>query len=205
VIERLGDEPLVELGFGQMGVVYGLYGLLSGRVLKWTADRDELLAMNQLQGLRLPNVVQVFDVFRVPLGESSTSSLGFIVRESVDHVLTELGTYPNLARLLRFAVAAASDAYRAFDGVERDSLKHSMNHFKKILRSSANEALEDWEMKLIPGIIQGIDDLEAHGIYLHDLGPSNIGLIEDRPVLFDLSYASVPEETRDLAMGRGRR
>lgn len=199
ILARVGEEPVTVLGEGERGVVYGLP---SGKVLKVTSDEGELRAMNLLKGRKHPNIVQVFDVFRLEL--SSGGNLGVILREAVDGSLEAAGAYRDLDQMMFMAVHHAQDLYRVRikKVPPRQALWEAMLSFAKELED-AEEDLKPWSRMLLPGIARAIEELQDLGIYMLDLKASNIGLINDDPVLFDISLASVPEDAPDLELGRG--
>lgn len=200
IVARVGEEPITVLGQGQCGVAYGLP---SGKVLKVTSDEGELLAMNLLKGRRHPSIVQVFDVFRVAL-QNSKKTVGVILREAVDGTISDAGIYQNLGRLLMETVVHASDLYdvRKRKVSPRQALWEAMIFFAKAIEDRAEEDLKPWEQRLLPGIARGIEELHKLGIYMLDLKATNIGLIDQEPVLFDISKASVPEAAPELDLGR---
>lgn len=203
IVRRVGEEPVTVLGHGNYGVIYGLP---SGKVLKVTSDEGELRAMNLLRRANHPNLVQVFDVFLVPL-ESEPDALGVIVRESVDRSLQDTPGLGSLNRTLRMAVLMADGVFRDLRSAmhPRQALWQAMLSFKDELADHEGEEFSAVEKVLSEGIEAGIDELLRREIFVLDLGPSNVGLIEGRPVLFDLSLASVPEESPDLELGRRER
>lgn len=200
IVRRVGEEPVTVLGHGDKGVVYGLP---SGKVLKVTSDEGELRAMNMLRGVTHPNIVQVFDVFLVPLA-SEPDALGVVVRESVDRSIADTPAFGGLRFLLRSNVLKAEDVFcrRRGEVHPHQALWEAMLRFKEELRGEDAQDLTGAERVLAEGIESGLDELLARGIYFLDAGPSNVGLIEGRPVLFDLSLASVPKEAPDLELGR---
>lgn len=202
IVRRIGEEPVTVLGHGEYGVVYGL---LSGKVLKVTSDEGELLAMNLLKGRKHPNIAQVFDVFQVPI-IGSNQSAGVVVRESVDGTLADAGHSPRLVRLLMLAVVLANDVYRKKleTGTSRQAIQAAMAFFENEIVGPAAANLMPWERAFLPGIGRAIGELHELGIYVLDLKATNIGLIDQQPVLFDLSRASVPLEAPDLELGRRR-
>lgn len=203
IVRRIGEEPVTVLGAGDNGVAYGLP---SGMVLKVTSDLGELLATNLLRGKNFRNLVRVFDVFCVPALKGGLS-VGVITEEAVEEVLSRDQDYAQLRGHLNISVVLANDAYR--EGLSRLSSRESANQamsvFAHELTTAAPSELTPWEQDLIPGILQAIEDLRALGIYSIDFLASNIGLIGDRPVVFDLSRASVPESAPELALGRRTR
>lgn len=203
IVRRIGVEPVTVLGAGLWGVAYGLP---SGMVLKVTSDYGELLAMNLLRGQHFPNIVRVFEVFRVP-ALSGGRSVGVVLEEAVEEVLSRDPNYALLQTHLAVTVVVANDAYR--DGVKRlsprEAADQAMSVFAQELTTAAPVELTPWERDLIPGILQAIEDLRTLGIYSIDFSGSNIGLIAGRPVVFDLSQASVPESAPELALGRRTR
>lgn len=190
VLGRVGEEPAEELGGGEKGVAYLLP---SGRVLKLTADEDELRAVALLRGKDRPNLVRVHDAFYVRDGGNGT---GVVVRDAVDEVLGWSGRYPNLASLLRFSVVLANDVYIQRRGTygARRALRDAMGFLADEIREPKTHRLDAHERALVPGILAAMSALEALGIYTIDFAPNNVGLVDGRPVLFDLSAASVPED-----------
>jgi hypothetical protein len=200
IVRRVGEEPVTVLGHGDKGVVYGLP---SGKILKVTSDEGELRAMNMLRGARHPNIVQVFDAFLVPLA-SEPDALGVVVRESVDQSLQDIPGFGDLKRLLRMSVFRSDDVFkeRRQKIHPHQALWEAMLRFKDELHGEDAENLTAVERLLVDGIESGMDELLAREIFFLDAGPSNVGLIEGRPVLYDLSLASVPREAPDLELGR---
>lgn len=191
VIRRVKEEPVQELGAGEKGVAYLLP---SGRVLKLTADEDELRAAALIRGKDVPNVVRIHDAFYVREGDSGT---GVIVRDAVDEALGWSGRYPNLASLLRFSVVLANDVFIQRSGAyddERRALRDAMGFLADEIRDPKTHRLDAHERALVPGILAAMAALDKLGIYTIDLAPNNLGVTEGRPVVFDLSNASVPED-----------
>jgi hypothetical protein len=196
IVRRIGEEPAVELGSGEKGTAWGLP---SGKVLKATADADELRAMALLREVRHPNLVRVFDAFVVP---ADASGIGIVVREAVDEVLAETGRYKELDTLLWFGVAMAGSRYdsaRAEGLSQEQALLEGMHVFRDLLTGEFSERLFAHEKALVPGIKEGIRELERLGILSIDFGPKNIGLSDGRPVLFDISLAWVPKDKVEIA------
>lgn len=211
IAKRVGEEPVTILGYGDKGVAYGLP---SGKVLKVTSDEGELRAMNLLRGRRHANLVQVFDVFVVPVpgseearegGDGVKKGVGVIVREAVDNTLSDMDAFRALDRLLRMAMVLASDHYSGRSGKvgPRQALWEAMMQFKQELEQ--DEDLSSVEKIIIFGIEAGIDALMDLGIYVLDLKGTNVGVILGRPVLFDLSMASVPKDSPGLELGKPKR
>lgn len=212
IVRRIGEEPVTVLGHGDMGTAYGL---MSGKVLKITSDEGELRAMNLLKGARNENIVQVFDVFRVPLlpeGSDASKlakgadSLGVIVREAVDMTISESPVHRKLATLLLFSRARALDIYREREtqAGPRQAAWGAMLSFMDLLHGEDREDLSRTEKDAVDGITNGLQGLWELGIYTLDIKASNVGLIGLRPVLFDISLASVPEDSPAPALGRIR-
>jgi hypothetical protein len=202
IVARVGEEPVTVLGYGEQGVVYGLP---SGKVLKVTSDEGELLAMNLLKGRRHPNLVQVFDVFRIALRDP-LMTVGVILREAVDGSIATAGIYRDLDRLLLTAVIQANQLYnvRVKKVPPRQALWEAMTFFSQEIETRAEEDLKPWEQELLPGIAAAIEELHRLGIYMLDFKSTNFGLIDGKPALFDLSIASVPEDAPALELGRRR-
>lgn len=190
ILERVREEPVRHLGEGEKGVAYLLP---SGRVLKLTADPDEVRAVALLVGRDLRNVVRVHDAFAVRDGETG---VGIIVRNAVDAVLGEAGRYPNLVTHLRFSVTMANEFYRKRrkELHVREALWEAMLFLAETVEGEPARTLDHHERALIPGILNAVRELNGAAIYTIDFGPGNIGLVDGEPVLFDLSNASVPED-----------
>lgn len=213
IVDKVGEEPVTVLGSGDKGVVYGLP---SGKVLKVTSDEGELRAMNLLRGRRHPNLAQVFDVFVVPIPGSEEAwkkpgaqkrGVGVIVREAVDDTISDSGAYRALDRRLRENTFRGNDTFirRRQSVGPRQALWEAMIQFTQDLDEDPDKDMLPTDRRLVPGIKDALEELLALGIYVVDVKGSNVGLIEDRPVLFDLSLASVPEEAPDIELGRPKR
>lgn len=209
IVHCIGEEPVTVLGSGDRGVAYGLP---SGKVLKITSDEGELRAMNLLRGHAQPNLVQVFDVFFVPVpgaelvpAGSPKRGVGAIVREAVDDTVAESGgAYRKLDSLLRELTVVGNDYFlkRRRGGThERQAAWEAMIHVRERLAEEPPKNLMPGDRMLLPGILAAIDELINLGIYVVDFQGSNVGLILGRPALFDLSLASVPKTAPDIELG----
>jgi hypothetical protein len=192
ILARIGEYPVAFLGFGEMGVAYGLP---SGKVLKLTEDRTEVEAMAAVRKASHPNLIQVFDAFFAvdDPEDPSPIGVGVVVRESVDMTLLEVPEAHKI-RLVLFEVVdkAIRETELLLDRCA------GMAVFSGLL-AAAGEELTSVERFILDGIQEGISALRSLGVCSVDFGPGNVGLIAGRPVLFDVGMAKVRDVKVDIA------
>jgi hypothetical protein len=184
ILRRVGEAPVVNLGSGFMGVVYGLP---SGKILKLTRDPSEVEALSVMKGVQHPHLVQVFDAFYAvddpvrprPMGA------GVIVRESIDRTAWK-------ARDLFWQAAACGSRAAA----EADDLCKGMDAYVAHLDAAVER--NHLDSTFIEAVLSAVAKLRELGICTYDLHPDNIGLIAGRPVLYDVGAASVTGADPDV-------
>lgn len=191
VLRRVGEAPVAILGAGDKGVVYGLP---SGKVLKITRDASEVEALSLMKGAQDPNLVQVFDAFFAvdDPGSPRLMGAGAIVREAVDATVLKVPAVWELRDL--FWQAAARGSRMAS---ESGDLCKGMDTYAARLRAELPE-LNHFQRTFVKAVESGVKALKGLGICTFDLGPGNIGLIEQRPVLYDVGVATVKGATPEV-------
>lgn len=201
ILRRVGEEPVVVLGYGAMGVAYGLP---SGRVLKVTSDEGELRALNRLRGLDKRNLIRVFDAFQV---SSKMGPMGVIVREDAGEIIDEAARYSRLASHLREIQQATATVYRDHEGKMPDAEAHwlAMLYASEALTEGAYATLWPDEQALIPEIQKALQALLEEHIFATDVSPRNIGLHDGEAIIFDPSFATVEGLSRPVDLAGQRR
>lgn len=184
ILRRVGEAPVVVLGVGFNGVVYGLP---SGKVLKLTRDPSEVEALSVMKDVQHRHLIQVFDAFYAvdDPAHPRPKGVGVIVRESIDSTL-----FYARDLLYRAAARAASVAF------ETDDLCKGMNAYSAYLQAAVE--VHYLQEVLVEAVLSAVEKLRELGICTYDLGPDNIGLIAGRPVLYDVGMASVKGAKPDV-------
>lgn len=184
--ERVGEEPVREIGHGGHGVVYLLP---SGRALKLTSDWSEMDAMGLLRGVDHPNLVRVHDIFVVG---ADSAGIGVIVRDMVEEPLEAFdpGAAETLDRISEEAEAVLARELRK--GIGREAaLRAAMAdlHIKLTQETGTSP--------ILGGVAEGIDQLGGMGLFGINFHGRNVGVADvrtsPRAVIFDFGRFAQPD------------
>lgn len=207
ILDRVKDRPNKMLGAGGFGVAYGLD---SGRVLKLTTDPTEMRTAAYLLTIDAPSAMTtVYDAFLVRPEYKWQPPTGVIVRDGVDFDVKldiKRDRFPQ-EKLVAKAINAAYHAGQAVqidfaheEGVElddEDALCEGMEAYADVLAEYLEKgALKPHAFGLISDYREGIMELTELGICGSDFRVGNVGYDkdEDKIVIFDLGFASSPNE-----------
>jgi hypothetical protein len=188
---RVGQDIGPSIGTGHHGSAYDLG---DGRVLKVTTDEKEFKAMSILRGMNHPNITQVHDTFvlRTPprerRDEVNANMAYFIVRGRTGPILADIPEHERLSRAIREIGLMVSQNYY---GDLRFSMEAEIYDWK-----SLRKRFKGKERKILDGVIAAAEALHDAGIYTIDIHPKNIGMVDGRPVLFDVGNSWMPEHTQ---------
>jgi hypothetical protein len=198
ILERVGEEPVREIGHGGHGVVYALP---SGRALKLTSDWSEMDAMAILRGVQHPNLVGVRDVFAA---SADGAAIGVVVRDLIEVPLEDFD--PTAAEALDQAAEESEAVYHQTlrTGVGQETaLRTAMNDLYGRLLQAADVS------PLLLGIAEGIDGLANLGLFGINFHGRNVGVSDiatsPRAVIFDFGRFAQRDVPFALVGARSRR
>lgn len=199
LVARIGEEPVVLLGIGHMGVAFGLP---SGRVLKFTKDLHELEAASFLSRHHPHrNVARFYDVV---LAQGSSGAVGVVMRDGVNEIVEDIGELAGLAETLRGITGDAARLFRVtlgpeYRGDRRAAMRGAMEFF---LEMFADVEFDDpQERAVADDVLAGMRFLYDEGVYGVDFHGKNIGFIDDRAVIFDIGFTEAPAVAVETLQG----
>ena len=182
------------IGYGSQGAAFDVGG---GRVLKVTYDAKEANASARVMGMKLPNIVRVYDVFRFPVGDvygilqerlsqmPAADKNEFV--EFVTDVIVESGTFSQLWWIGDWdtIVETAIEGAKEDDDATPESVAR--------IRRELSVLREKYQMDKI------VAQLKRAQIKFRDFHGGNLMLRGSEHVLIDLGYSQAPKaQIRDL-------
>lgn len=191
------------LGYGEWGVAYDIG---NGKVLKITADKKEAIASNSIkERTDLTNVVNIYDVFRLPntLGQlepiygiitEKLNSLTETEQRDVNECFNDIESYMGRGKFERFMDEGDwNNLIRELEECIKDDVEILYNMYgdtpyhDKIISDRMNKYVKTLEKFNIPSMML---DLKKAGIRFHDYHGNNIMRRKDKFVINDLGQSS---------------